>query len=189
MSLPRAPRGRGPGPRAASGPSRSPARRAGLRPWPSLAPFDGGGGQSRKRRGTFPYAASKPALAVTISRRTLVDISLTAPLLSSVMSVIAQAIADRQREIDRLQAEIKALTDVEEILGASAPPSSRPTSPRSSSTTKPAAPASESRSDAKPARKRRPMTAAEKKAVSERMTAYWAQRRKQAAKKKRSAKK
>ena len=30
------------------------------------------------------------------------------------MSVIAQAIADRQSEIDRLQAEIKPLTDVEQ---------------------------------------------------------------------------
>ena len=39
------------------------------------------------------------------------------------MSVIAQAIADRQGEIDRLQAEIKALTDVEQLLGASAPAS------------------------------------------------------------------
>ena len=31
------------------------------------------------------------------------------------MSEIAQAIANRQSEIDRLQAEIKALTDVEQI--------------------------------------------------------------------------
>ena len=37
------------------------------------------------------------------------------------MSEIAQAITNRQNEIDRLQAEIKALTDVEHILGASAP--------------------------------------------------------------------
>ena len=114
----------------------------------------------------------------------LVDIALTGPLLSSRMSDIAQAIADRQSEIDRLQAEIKALTDVEQILGPSAPPSPRSTSRRSSSTRKPAAAsAAESKSDAKPERKRRPMTAAEKTAVSERMTAYWAKRRKQAAKK------
>ena len=108
------------------------------------------------------------------------------------MSDIAQAIADRQSEIDRLQAEIKALTDVEEMLGASARPASRSTSRRSSSRRKPAAEATaesksdakpESKSDAKPESKRRPMTAAEKKAVSERMTAYWAARRKQAAKK------
>lgn len=100
------------------------------------------------------------------------------------MSDIAQAIADRQSEIDRLQAEIKALTDVEEMLGASPRPSSRSTSRRSSSTKKPVATAPvETKSDAKPERKRRPMTAAEKKAVSDRMTAYWATRRKQATKK------
>ena len=100
------------------------------------------------------------------------------------MSDIAQAIADRQSEIDRLQAEIKALTDVEEMLGASARPASRSTSRRSSSRRKPVAAATaESKSDAKPERKRRPMTTTEKKAVSDRMTAYWAKRRKQAAKK------
>ena len=97
------------------------------------------------------------------------------------MSVIAQAIADRQSEIDRLQAEIKALTDVEQILGASAPPArsaSRRSSPR-----KATAASVESQPEVKPQRKRREMTAAEKKAVSERMTAYWAERRKKAAKK------
>ena len=50
-----------------------------------------------------------------------VDIPIAGSLLSSAMSEIAQAIANRQSEIDRLQAEIKALTDVEQILGASAP--------------------------------------------------------------------
>ena len=38
------------------------------------------------------------------------------------MSVIAKAIADRESEIERLQAEIKALNDVDKILGTSAPP-------------------------------------------------------------------
>ena len=111
------------------------------------------------------------------------DIPIAGPLLSTGMSEIAQAIADRQSEIDRLQAEIKALTDVEQILGASAP-KARSTSRRSSSPqpTKAAA-AADSKSAAKPARKRREMSAAEKKAVSERMTAYWAERRKKAAKK------
>ena len=99
------------------------------------------------------------------------------------MSDIAQAIADRQGEIDRLQAEIKTLTDAEQILGASTP-ATRSTSRRSSSTRKVATAASaESKSGAKPERKRRPMTAAEKKAVSERMTAYWAARRTKTAKK------
>ena len=105
------------------------------------------------------------------------DIPIAGSLLSTGMSEIAQAIADRQSEIDRLQAEIKALTDVEQILGASAP-AARSTS---SSPTKAAAAAD--KSEAKPARKRREMSAAEKKAVSERMTAYWAERRKKAAKK------
>ena len=98
------------------------------------------------------------------------------------MSAIAQAIADRQSEIDRLQAEIKALTDVERILGASVAPSSPSRSHRSSSASKATA-AAKSKPEAKAERKRRSMTAAEKKAVSERMTAYWAERRKQAAKK------
>ena len=112
------------------------------------------------------------------------------------MSVIAQAITDRQSEIDRLQAEIKALTDVEQILGASSPPPARSTarrSPRkaaaaapeskSEATPKAAAAAPESKSEATPERKRHELTAAQKKAVSERMTAYWAERRKKAGKK------
>ncbi len=96
------------------------------------------------------------------------------------MSDIAQAIADRQSEIDRLQAEIKALTDVEQLLGASAP-AVRSASRRSSPRKAIAAP-TESQPEVKPQRKRREMTAAEKKAVSERMTAYWAERRKKAKK-------
>ena len=66
------------------------------------------------------------------------------------MSVIAQAIADRQGEIDRLQAEIKALTDVEQLLGASAPATrsaSRRSSPR-----KATAASTESQPEAKPRR-------------------------------------
>ena len=97
------------------------------------------------------------------------------------MSVIAQAIADRQGEIDRLQTEIKALTDVEQLLGASAP-AARSAS-RRSSRRKATAASAESQPEVKPQRKRREMSAAEKKAVSERMTAYWAERRKKAAKK------
>ena len=107
------------------------------------------------------------------------------------MSDIAQAIADRQSEIDRLQAEIKALSDVERLLEASAP-AARSRARRSSSARKAAAAVTESEPEAKPEakpeeskpeRKRRKMSAAEKKAVSERMTAYWAERRKKAAKK------
>ncbi len=101
------------------------------------------------------------------------------------MSVIAEAVAERQSQIERLQAEIKALSDVEEMLGDSAPQPRR-RARRSSSPRKPAAPAADAAPApapaAKPKRKRRQMTAEEKKAVSERMTAYWAARRKKAAK-------
>ena len=96
--------------------------------------------------------------------------------------VIAKAIADRESEIERLQAEIKALSDVDKMLGTSAP--AQP-APRRSSSRRPAAaatPVAETASDAKPTRKRRPMTAEEKKAVSERMKASWAARRRKAAK-------
>ena len=94
------------------------------------------------------------------------------------MNAIAEAIADRQSEIERLQAEIKTLNDVD----PSAP--AKPAARRSSSR-RPAAvatPVPETASDAKPTRKRRPMTAKEKEAVSERMKASWAERRKNAAK-------
>ena len=100
------------------------------------------------------------------------------------MSVTAKAIAARQSEIERLQAEIKALNDVDKILGTSAP--AKPAARRSSARRPPAAAAAtfvaETASDATPARKRRPMTAKEKEAVSERMKASWAARRKKAAK-------
>ena len=90
------------------------------------------------------------------------------------MSVIAKAIADRQSEIERLQAEIKALNDVDKILGTSAP--AKPAARRSSSrrTAAAATPVAETASDATPTRKRRPMTVKEKEAVSERMKASWA---------------
>ena len=73
---------------------------------------------------------------------------------------------------------------VETILGTSAPPA-KPAAARRSSSRRPAAaatPVAETPPDAKPTRKRRTMSAEEKNAVSERMTAYWAERRKKAAK-------
>ena len=45
-----------------------------------------------------PFSQRDPAAAA--ARTQVVDIFLTGPLLSSFMSVIAQAIADRQSEID-----------------------------------------------------------------------------------------
>ena len=106
-------------------------------------------------------------------------LTLLLPLVP--MSVITDAIAERQSQIERLQAEIKALSDVEQMLGDSAPQARR-RARRSASPRKPAAPAAATVSEAKPRRKRRQMTAEEKKAVSERMTAYWAARRKKAGK-------
>ena len=84
--------------------------------------------------------------------------------------------------------EIKALNEVDKILGTSAPPA-KPAARRSSSRRTAAAatpvaetPPAETPPAAKPTRKRRTMSAEEKNAVSERMTAYWAERRKKAAK-------
>ena len=45
----------------------------------------------------------------------------SAESLFNFRGVIAQAIADRQKEIDRLQAEIETLSNAERILGASPP--------------------------------------------------------------------
>ena len=101
------------------------------------------------------------------------------------MSVIADAIAERQSQIESLQAQIKALSDVEAILGDSAPqakPAGRRSSSRRKAAAEPAVAESAPASEAKPKRKRRQMTPEERKAVSERMTAYWAARRKKAGK-------
>ena len=107
--------------------------------------------------------------------RRAIDILIAGPLPSIDMNVIAQAIADR--EAGRLQAEITALTDAEQLLGTSAPPTRSRRSSRTATTT---ATAEATKSDPKPARERRTMSAAEKKAVSARMTAYWAERRRKA---------
>ncbi len=105
------------------------------------------------------------------------------------MSVITDAIAERQSQIERLQAEIKALNDVEQMLGGSAPPARRrarrasaPRKPAAAPAAAPAPAAADAAPEGKPRRKRRQMTPEEKKAVSERMTAYWAARRKKAGK-------
>ena len=73
---------------------------------------------------------------------------------------------------------MKALNDVDKILGTSAPPA-KPAARRSSSrrTVAAATPVAETPPDAQPTRKRRAMSK-RKKAVSERMTVYWAERRK-----------
>ena len=67
------------------------------------------------------------------------------------MSVIAKAIAARESEIERLQAEIKAFNDVDKLLGTSAP--AKPAARRSSSRRPAVAatPVAETASDATPA--------------------------------------
>ena len=141
------------------------------RGFPSVPPPRGGGPPS-------PRAA---ATAIAFDNPCYV------PLLFSPMSVITDAIAERQSQIERLQAEIKALSDVEKMLGDSAPQprrrARRSPSPRKPAPAAAAAPApADTASEAKPRRKRRQMTPEEKKAVSERMTAYWAARRKKSGK-------
>lgn len=89
---------------------------------------------------------------------------------STVVSVIAQAIAAREAEIEHLQAELKALNDVEQLLGASAGPPAR--ARRSSKVEDAAASTAENKPDAKLPRKRRPMSAAGRRRGRERMTAY-----------------
>jgi len=84
------------------------------------------------------------------------------------MSELTKAIAARQAEIDKLQADIEILGRAESILapGGLAKKAAAPT--------------------AKAKKKRQKMSAAQKKAVSERMKAYWAKRnRKKTAKKSR----
>ena len=133
------------------------------------------GRRLRHRGAGTPATRTMSESADSLDHR-VIDIPITGPLLSIAMSVIAQAIADRQSEIDRLEAEIKALSDVEQLLGTSAAPPP-PRSRRSPSPPKAAAAAAESKPETKPSRKRREMSAAEKKAVSERMTAYWARKK------------
>ena len=71
-----------------------------------------------------PSEQWKLITGTTRERPAVIKFSLTqeaAESLSGFMSVIAQAIADREGEIDRLQAEIKTLTAAEQVLGASPP--------------------------------------------------------------------
>ena len=66
------------------------------------------------RHGPYHYWTRK-------ARGKTVGLKLTEDELGLYREWIAKAIADRQSEIERLQAEIKALNDVDKMLGSSAP--------------------------------------------------------------------
>jgi len=91
------------------------------------------------------------------------------------MKDISTAIAQRQNEVARLEAEIDALNQVGELLGRTGPR-------KRASGRKRAVAATASKRTSAPRKKRRKMSLAEKKAVSERMKVYWAKRRKKTAK-------
>ena len=99
------------------------------------------------------------------------------------MGSVTHAIATRQGSIDRLQSEIKSLRAAEQILGGPAPQRESTAAERSLSRKKSAVPVRQSKSAGQAGRRRREMSVEERKAVSERMTAYWAERRRKAAKK------
>ena len=75
------------------------------------------------------------------------------------MSEMSRAIAAKQAEIKTLQADLEALQRAASILGASIGRGKR------------------SRTAATPKRRRRRMPAAARKAVSKRMKAYWAKKK------------
>ena len=137
----------------------------------------------------FGPARRQPSLTPRPPTANAFDNPCYVPLPFSPMSVISDAIAERESQIERLQAEIKALSDVEKMLGDPAPQPRRrarrspsPRKPAPAAAAPAAAAPADTASEAKPRRKRRQMTPEEKKAVSERMTAYWAARRKKSGK-------
>ncbi len=97
------------------------------------------------------------------------------------MSEITKAIAARQTQIARLKSEIETLQHAASIVG----PPAQATAKRKAKATKAKAKPQpkQARPKAKPqpkakAKKRHQWTAAEKAAISKRMKAYWAKRRK-----------
>ncbi len=74
------------------------------------------------------------------------------------MSEITQAIAAKQTQIAQLQSDIETLQRAASVLGKKGPTAKATSQP-------------------KPKQKRRGMSAAARKAVSQRMKAYWAKRK------------
>ena len=89
------------------------------------------------------------------------------------MKEITSAIAAKQAKIKQLQSDIGALESAASILGGT-----KAKAPAARPTTATAKPKAKPKAKAKAKRKRQKMDAAARKAVSKRMKAYWAKRRK-----------
>jgi len=94
------------------------------------------------------------------------------------MKEITEALAAKQAQITQLQREVDALQKAAGILAGGQPTAKAkaPATPKAKPTRKPKAKAQAAEPTAK--RKRPTMDAAARKAVSKRMKAYWAKRRK-----------
>ncbi len=79
------------------------------------------------------------------------------------MKEITEAITARRAQIKQLQADIETLQSAASVLGGETGTTAKATQPKTKS---------------KPKQKGRGMSAAARKAVSKRMKAYWAKRRK-----------
>ena len=86
------------------------------------------------------------------------------------MSEITEAIEARQTQIAQLQSDIETLQRAASILGGKKKATPKASSQKAPSQAKP-------KPKTKPTQKRPTWSAAEKRAISKRMKAYWAKRR------------
>jgi len=89
------------------------------------------------------------------------------------VSEITQAIAARQTQITQLQRDIETLQRAASIMGGTTKATPRATRQKAT-----AQPKTKTKPTPKRKRKRQAMSAANKRAMSKRMKAYWAKRRK-----------
>ena len=92
------------------------------------------------------------------------------------MKEIVEALTAKQALIKQLQRDVDALQKAAGILAGGQPKAKAPVTPKAKPTRKPRAKAQSAEPKAK--RKRPTMDAAARRAVSKRMKAYWAKRRK-----------
>ena len=98
------------------------------------------------------------------------------------MSEITQAIKARQTQILQLQSDIKTLQSAASVLGGKATAKAQPKAKAKRKRRKKATKAKAAQPKATQKRKRATWSAADKAAISRRMKAYWAKRRKEKAK-------